>query len=253
MDVTVSHNPKVAGSNPAPATIDDEGLADARAANPLALPRLHPGIGPVSSAAPRWPFLRVVLARSVVDRRAGDVAFVSGVDSQQLQFAVDSRRAPERIGLSHSYDERPDLAAYAGASRPGASGESGPVLAEAAPLPPQDSVGRNDDESLPPARPHSRQRDLEESVAPAHLRPGHRLLVDGKLVAQGQVLQGHVAVSAAEEGQQPKQVEQEGDHRPGFSLDQPHQINHLAPNEVLANDRAANVSNRIRPLQAPSP
>src|SRR2546426_10153215 len=40
-----THNPKVAGSNPAPATIDDEGLADAAAANPFRLPRLHPGIG----------------------------------------------------------------------------------------------------------------------------------------------------------------------------------------------------------------
>src|SRR5881409_921629 len=39
------HNPKVAGSNPAPATIDNEGLADARTANPFRLPRLHPGIG----------------------------------------------------------------------------------------------------------------------------------------------------------------------------------------------------------------
>src|SRR2546428_10717141 len=40
-----AHNPKVAGSNPAPATIDDEGLADAATANPFRLPRLHPGIG----------------------------------------------------------------------------------------------------------------------------------------------------------------------------------------------------------------
>ncbi len=30
-----SHNPKVAGSNPAPATMNDEGLADAAAANPF--------------------------------------------------------------------------------------------------------------------------------------------------------------------------------------------------------------------------
>ena len=37
-----THNPKVAGSNPAPATIDDEGLADAGAANPFRLPRLQP-------------------------------------------------------------------------------------------------------------------------------------------------------------------------------------------------------------------
>ena len=40
-----AHNPKVAGSNPAPATMDGEGLADAKAANPFRLPRLHPGIG----------------------------------------------------------------------------------------------------------------------------------------------------------------------------------------------------------------
>jgi len=40
-----THNPKVAGSNPAPATMNDEGLADAETADPFRLPRLHPGIG----------------------------------------------------------------------------------------------------------------------------------------------------------------------------------------------------------------
>jgi hypothetical protein len=38
-------NPKVVGSNPTPATMIDEGLADAGAANPFRLPGLHPGIG----------------------------------------------------------------------------------------------------------------------------------------------------------------------------------------------------------------
>jgi hypothetical protein len=40
-----THNPKVAGSNPAPATMNDEGLADVAAANPFRFPRLHPGNG----------------------------------------------------------------------------------------------------------------------------------------------------------------------------------------------------------------
>src|SRR5207245_10826166 len=40
-----AHNPKVAGSNPAPATMNDKGLADAEAASPFRLPRLRPGIG----------------------------------------------------------------------------------------------------------------------------------------------------------------------------------------------------------------
>jgi hypothetical protein len=42
LDFKRAHNPKVAGSNPAPATNDDEGLADAAAANPFRLPRLQP-------------------------------------------------------------------------------------------------------------------------------------------------------------------------------------------------------------------
>jgi hypothetical protein len=48
--------------------------------------------------------------RAALREQAGDGA-LSDVDSQLLQFAMDSRRAPERIGLSHSYDESPDLAA----------------------------------------------------------------------------------------------------------------------------------------------
>src|SRR5438093_985023 len=135
------------------------------------------------------------------------------VEPQPETFPVNSRGAPQRIGRSHRCDESLDLNIDGWAARDGPGGELGPVLAEAAPLPPQDGVGRHDDESLPPARPHPRQRDPEESVAPAHLRPSHRPLVDGELVAQGQVLQGDKAVSAAERGKQWKQAEQAGDHR----------------------------------------
>jgi len=45
VDLKRAHNPKVVGSNPTPATMNDEGLADAGAASPFRLPRLHPGIG----------------------------------------------------------------------------------------------------------------------------------------------------------------------------------------------------------------
>ena len=41
VDLKRAHNPKVAGSNPAPATMHDEGLADADAANPFRLPGLR--------------------------------------------------------------------------------------------------------------------------------------------------------------------------------------------------------------------
>src|SRR5438093_9565530 len=138
------------------------------------------------------------------------------VDPQPEKFPVNSRGAPQRIGRSHPCHESLDLSIDGWAARDGPGGELGPVLAEAAPLPPQNGVGGHDDESLPPAGPHPRQRDPEESVGPAHLRPGHRPLVDSELVAQGQVLQGDMAVSAAEEGKQSKQAEQESNHRAGI-------------------------------------
>ena len=125
---------------------------------------------------------------------------------------MDSRRAPERIGLSHSYDESPDLAACAWAARRGASGESGPVLAEAAALPSQNSVRRHDQEGLLPPGPDTGQRDPEQSIAAEQLRPVHHPLVDGELVAQRKVLQGDLTVAAAEHREESKQVEQESDH-----------------------------------------
>ena len=51
------------------------------------------------------------------------------------------------------------------------------------------------------------------STACTELRPGHRSLVDGELLVQGEVLEGELAVAAAEKGQEAKQLEQEGDHR----------------------------------------
>src|SRR2546425_4801959 len=69
------HNPKVAGSNPAPATIDDEGLADVGAANPFRLPRNHPGIGLSAwfqhTSRPRGHRLRLVVGGSPWPWRAG--------------------------------------------------------------------------------------------------------------------------------------------------------------------------------------
>ena len=86
------------------------------------------------------------------------------------------------------------------------------MLAEAAPLPAQDGVGRHDHEGRSPPRPHPGQADPEEPLAAAQLRPVRRSLVHGELLAQGEVLEGELAVAAAEEREEAKQVEQRGDH-----------------------------------------
>jgi hypothetical protein len=75
------------------------------------------------------------------------------------------------------------------------------------PLPPQDSVGGHDDESLPPAGPDSGQADPHQTIHRAKLRAGQGSLVDGKLLAKGEVLEGELTVTAEEEGEEPEQLE----------------------------------------------
>src|SRR5439155_16298219 len=70
-------------------------------------------------------------------------------------------------------------------------------------LPPQ-PWGVHETGSTPP--------DPEEAIRRAQLGPCRGSLVHGELVAQGEVLEGELAVAAAEEGEETKHVEQEGDH-----------------------------------------
>ncbi len=95
----------------------------------------------------------------------------------------------------------------------GPTGQLSPVLAEASALPSQDGVGRHEDQSMPPAGPDSGQPDPQQAVGRAQPRPGRRSLIDGELLAQGQVLEGELARAADEEGEEAEQVEEEGDHR----------------------------------------
>jgi hypothetical protein len=65
------------------------------------------------------------------------------------------------------------------------------------------------------------------------LRAWHRSLVDGELLAQGQVLESELAMAAEEEGEEPEQVEYEGDHgRDCGRAGRGRQINHLASGEA---------------------
>ena len=114
-----------------------------------------------------------------------------------------------------------------GRPRSRAAGEPRPVLTEATALPPQDRVGRHDDQSLPPAGPDSGQPNPQEAIHRAQSGPRHRSFVDGELLAQGEVLQGELAVAAAEEREESKQVEHEGDHQARILSGSELMINHL--------------------------
>ena len=112
------------------------------------------------------------------------------------------------------------------------------MAAKAAALPAQHRRGSDDDESLPPGGPHPGQPDPQVAVAPSKSQPICRSLVDGQLLPQGEVFEGELMVAAAQEREEPEHVEQEGDHRAGFSPEQSRLINHLVADGVLAKDRA---------------
>ncbi|MGH8534008.1 MAG: hypothetical protein ACREV1_15105 [Gammaproteobacteria bacterium] len=80
------------------------------------------------------------------------------------------------------------------------------MLAETAPLPSQDRAGGHHDERRPPSGPGPGQPDPKEAICAAQPRPADRSLVHGELVAQGEVLQGEVAVVAAEDREESEQV-----------------------------------------------
>src|SRR3989441_12421380 len=129
---------------------------------------------------------------------------------------MDSRSTPQGIGRGHPSDQGFDRAVDGRVARRATPGKRAPVAAKAASLPAQHSGGSHDDEGLPPGGPYSGQPDPKEPIAPLKLRPVRRPLVDGELVAQREVLQDELAVAAAEEGEEPNEVEQDGSHRAGI-------------------------------------
>src|SRR5438094_753158 len=156
---------------------------------------------------PRLRRLGTPLRHQPGDGSLGDV------DTELPELAMDSWGAPEGVRGGHAGDQSLDLGMDGRATSGRAARELAPVLAEAAPLPPQDGVGGNDHEGLPPPGPDSSQPDPEEAIRHAKLGSGRRSFVHSQLLPQGKVFDSELAVAAEEEREESKHVEQEGDHR----------------------------------------
>jgi hypothetical protein len=85
--------------------------------------------------------------------------------------------------------------------------------------------------------PDSGQPDPQQAIGRAQPRPGRHSLVDGELLAQGQVLEGDLTMVADEKREEPKQVEHEGDHEPRLWPDGTDRSTTWLRDEVLARDR----------------
>ena len=139
------------------------------------------------------------------------------------------RGAPQRGLAWPCGNQSPDFGVNGRRTSGRAAREPGPIVAKAAPLPPQDGVRGHDHEGPPPPGPGPGQPDPEKPVHRTKLGPSRRSLVDGELLAQSQVLEGKLAVAPDEEGEEPNQVEYEGNHRARIPPDRCRQIKYLVP------------------------
>jgi hypothetical protein len=95
---------------------------------------------------------------------------------------MDAGGAPQRIGGGHFADEGDDVGVDRRATHGGPAGELGPVLAETAALPTQDSVGSHEHEGPPPPGPDLGQPNPDQAIRRAQPGPADRSLVNGDLV-----------------------------------------------------------------------
>jgi len=89
------------------------------------------------------------------------------IEAELEELAVDSWGTPEWVRGGHACDQGLDLGIDGRATPGRPAGEPGPVLAEAMPLPSQDSGGSHDHEGLSPLSPNSGQANPEEAISSA--------------------------------------------------------------------------------------
>ena len=119
----------------------------------------------------------------VPDRGFGDR------DTEFQQLAVDARGAPGRVGVAHLADEHLDSARGTwptGSARPTLPA---PIESKPSSMPPEDRVGLNDDERLPPTGPQVTEPRPEQPVNGLQPQAPESLsLQDRQLMTKGGVL-----------------------------------------------------------------
>jgi len=133
-----------------------------------------------------WRRLGDPTGHQVRNRSLGDL------DSQFEQLAMNSRSAPERVGLRHLENKLTDFRAD---RRPPGSVAPGLELIEqleSLSMPPNEGFGFYDDQWLLPVGPESTKQDPEKTVLIAKLRPFDRAFLGGQLLSKRKVLQNDI-------------------------------------------------------------
>ena len=116
------------------------------------------------------------------------------LDSQFEQLAMNPWCSPERVGVRHSANKISDLRTDRRPAGTFTSGLELPKQLETLSVPPNDSLGFDDDQSLPPIAPETTKHDPEKTVFCSNLRPFLRTFQDGQLLAERKVFQSQIGI-----------------------------------------------------------
>ena len=128
--------------------------------------------------------------------------------AQLAQFAVNPRRAPQRICSGHRADERANGRRRAGPPRTCASGAPRPPTAEPFAVPPHDRLGPHDEHGGAPLAPRLGEEDPKESVPRAEPWARTRAPQGGHLLTEREILERDGPVSAADQSDRSKEHDQ---------------------------------------------
>lgn len=176
----------------------------------------------------RWP---AKCSEDSGHRALGDL------DAEHRQFAVNSRRPPQRIGSHHPFDQPPNLergprSAASSAVQPG---QACPELAKALPLPPDDRIGLHVAQRNVPAVPDHGQSNPEEAIEASQHRSLPFSLEGRELKSESGVLHRDGPMTAHQESNESKDAQKEAWHVSRFFAFILFQVNLLQADGIMAN------------------
>jgi len=152
----------------------------------------------------RWPPMA-----DHVFRDAG----LTDVNPEFQEFAVDARRAPQRIGPRHRANQRADVEWHGRSTHP-APTLPRPEHAEASAMRSDDRLGSDDDERRSPVLPHTRDPHPEQAVGSRETQPPRTgPLQHVELVAQCEHLELQRGARAHTTSYGQQQRDEDGHHR----------------------------------------
>ena len=138
------------------------------------------------------------------------------LDSQLEQLAMNPWCSPERVGVRHLKNKVTDLGADRRPAGTFTSGLEPPEQLETLSVPPNDSLGCDDDQWLLPVAPETTKHNPEKTVFCPNLRPFLMTFPDGQLLAERKVFESQIGILLGSQKYVQNQFQQQLHHECKF-------------------------------------